>query len=594
MALITRETTPEVTRESRGGRVVALTLLGVVVLLGIGYLALAWFTSGRIPHGTSVEGIGIGGLTPAAAEQRLRDRLADRSNQPLVLTWQGRTFRIDPGAAGLAIDYEATVHAAGGGFNLDPTRLWHYFVGGGDTPAQVSVVDASLAAQLAPVAKVVDRKPVEGTITFSHGEAHPVFSQPGRALDQAATRELLVHEFLHGGRGRLPVGPAEPYVSADAVRRAMHDFAEPAMSAPVVLVVGNQPIITSPEQYSAALSMVPSGHELKPVVDGPRLLRAIRPAMTTVGDKPRDARIRLVDGRPTIVPARIGATFDVEDLAARFPTYAVKPLGERKMEVKAVVQQPRFSTADARRLGVTDVVAEASADLPAGADDTAAEMARSVSGYVVRPHQVLTVAAPDGVPDSGPAAAASSVVASTIYSAAFATGLDVVERTSLPTYRGDFALGIDARVDGDHLLRVADNTPYGVLVDVSVGSGRVTVRLWSSRYWDVTTSTSSRRDVVASPVTYDASRGCRPTTGTEGFSVTVNRVLRHDGKVADRHAFTSRYHATRTVVCGSSGGSTGGGGSGPAPGPTPTPPSGPGNGQGNGHGHGHGPPGPGH
>ena len=587
MALITRETThADVARESRGGRLVALTLLGVVVLLGLGYLALAWFTSGKIPHGTTVEGIGIGGLTPDAAEQRLRDRLADRSNRTLVLTWQGHDFRIDPGAAGLSIDYESTVQAAGGSFSLDPTRLWHFFMGGEDIPADVSVADASMAARLAPVADVVDKKPVEGRITFSHGEARPAYSQPGRALDQDAARELLVHEFLHGGRGRVPVGPAEPYITAGAVRQAMHDFAEPAMSAPVVLVVGNQPIIATPEQYSAALAMVPNGHELEPVVDGRRLLRGIRPAMTTVGDKPRDARIRLVDGRPKIVPARIGATFDVEDLAARFPAYAAKPVGERKMDVKAVVQQPGFSTADARALGVTDVVAQASADLAPGQGGTAAAMARSLSGHLLRPDEVLTVAAPEGVPDSGPAAAASSVVASTIYSAGFATGLDVVERTSLPTYRGDFALGIDARVDADHLLRLDDNTPYGVLVDVSVRSDRVTVRLWSTKSWDVTTRTGSRRHVVASPVTYDDTARCRPTTGTEGFTVTVTRILRRDGDVADRHAFTSSYHPTRTVVCRGRGGSTGGGG---APSPTPTP--GPGHGQG--HGHGHGPPGPG-
>jgi hypothetical protein len=177
------------------------------------------------------------------------------------------------------------------------------------------------------------------------------------------------------------------------------------------------------------------------------------------------------------------------------------------------------------------------------------------------------------------------VVASTLYSAAFAAGLEVDERTSLPTYRSDFALGIDARVDGGHTLRLRDNTPYGVLVDVGVGTGKVTVRLWSTRHWDVTTSTGPRRHVVPSPVRYDDTAGCRPTTGTDGFSVTVTRVLRHDGEVADRNAFTSRYHPTGTVVCHAAGQSSGDGGSSPTPTPTPT-----GDGHGHGKGRGHGPP----
>lgn len=586
MALITRETSPEATRESRGGRLVALTLAGLVVLAGLAYLALAWFASGKIPHGTTVEGVGIGGLTPDAAEQRLRDQLADRSNRTLVLTWQDRVFRVDPGAAGMAIDYAATVRSAGGTFSLDPSRIWHYFVGGDDLPAVVSVADGSLAAQLRPIADVVGRKPVEGSITFSHGEAHAVYPRPGSALDQDATREELVHLFLHGGRGPLPVGPAQPYVSVDAVRRAMRDFAEPAMQAPVVLVVGGQAIIATPPEYSAALSMVPKAHQLEPVVDGRRLLRGIRPAMTTVGDRPRNARVELVDGRPRIVPATIGATFDVQDLSSRFATYAAKPPGERKMHVRAVIQQPRFTTADAQRLGVDEVVAQATADV--GSPDVPARMVQSLSGRLLRPHQVLTVTAPAGVTD-GSAAAPSSAVASTLYTAAFATGLDVVERTALPSYRGQFALGIDARVDADHVLRLRNNTPYGVLVGLSAGrDGSVTARLWSTRYWDVTTSTSTRRDVVPSPVTYDDSRGCSPTTGSDGFRVTVDRVLRHDGSVAARKRFTSTYQATGTVVCRSSSGpKPGGGGSpGPGPAPSPSPPPGPG------HGHGHGPPGP--
>lgn len=577
MATIIRETTPVPVRQGRGGRLVALTVFGVLLLAGLGYLALAWFTSGRIPHGTSVEGIGIGGLSPAAAEQRLRDRLADRSNQALVLTWQDHTFRIDPGAAGMAIDYAATVQDAGGAFSLDPARIWRYFVGGDDLPARVSIVDASLGAQLARLAAVVDRAPVEGRITFGRGTAHPVWPRPGRALDRAAAREVLVHEFLHGGRGRVPVAPADPDVGAEAVQRAMREFALPAMKAPVVLVVGNQPVIATPREFSAALTMVPKGHELKPVVDGERLLRGIRPAMTTVGDTPRDARIRLLGGRPVLTPARIGATIDVQDLAARFPTYAARPPGHRLMHVKAVVQQPRFTTADARALGVTDVVAQASARVRAG--DGAAATARSLTGRLLRPHQTLTVSAPPGAPSPGP-----SLVASTLYTAAFAAGLEVVERTPLPSYRAAFPLGVDARVDADHSLRLRNDTPYGVLLDVSArAGGPVTVRLWSTKAWDVTTATSPRRDIVASPVSHDRSAGCRPVTGTEGFTVTVTRTLRHDGEVADRHAFTSRYHPTRTVVCHRAGSD---GGDGPVPVPTPPGDDGPG------HGHRHGPPGP--
>jgi hypothetical protein len=579
VAIITREAAPASSPEGRGGRLVSLMLLGLVVLAGVGYLALAWFTSGRIAHGTSVDGVGIGGLTAAEAEQRLRHDLAGHQDGPLLLAWHGRTFPVDPRAAGMAVDYHATLRAAGAGFSLDPGRIWQFFVGGQDIPAVVTVTGSGLQAQLDRIAAVVGRRPVDGAITFAHGRVHVAPPRPGLELDRAAARELLVHELLHGGRGQVPVGPAQPAIGAAAVEQALHDFAEPAMAAPVVLVVGGQAIIAPPQEYAAALSMVPRGHRLEPVVDGRRLLAAIRPSMTTVGHRPRDARIRLVDGRPVVQPATIAATFDVADLARRFPVYAARPPGQRRMPVKAVVRQPSFTTADAVRLGVDHVVARTGStfgDGP-GADETIGGLARSLDGRLLRPRQELTVTAPA----NGGSVTATSQLASTVYSAAFAAGLDVVERTALPNYDSDFALGVDARVDGSHALRLRNDTPYGVLVDVRVNAaapgspGSVTVRLWSTRYWDVTTSTGPEQAVVPSPVTYDGSAGCRPTTGTAGFTVTVTRLLRH-GAQRQRDSFTSSYRPTPTVRCTATAPPSGGG-TGGSPG------------HGHGHGHGHGP-----
>lgn len=581
------------TGESRGGRLVSLMLLGLVALAGLAYVGLAWFIGGKVPHGTTVEGVDIGGLTPTAAEQRLRNELADRTNRAIVLTWHDRTFRVDPGSAGLAIDYTATVQEAGGSFSFDPGRIWRYFVGGDALGAHVTIADSSMEDQVARLDTAVHQDPVEGSITFDHGEAHPVLSRTGRRLDEAATRELIVHAFLHGGSAQLPVVPDPPYVDEAAVQQAMRDFARPAMSAPVVLLVGGQQVVVAPTRYSVALSMVPDGHQLRPVVDGDRLLAAIRPAMTTVGDRPRNARIILVDGRPTVIPARIGATFDVADLAARFPTYAAKPPGQRRMPVKAVVQQPRFTTADARGLGLDQVVAQATSRFPdrAGLSDAVQGAADGLEGRVVRPGQLLTVTAPAGSATTGPTAFASSQVASTLYTAAFAAGLEVVQRTALPTYHPAFGLGIDARVDADHQLQLRDDTRFGVMVAAEVQPARprhpgsVTVTLWSTRSRDVTTRTGPREDVVPAPVRYDDSAGCRPTPGAEGFTVAVTRLLRAPGKrkVDQRQAFTSTYRPAPAVRCGGApSGSSGGTATGPG--------TGPGNGHGGGNGGGPGGP----
>ena len=84
-------------------RVIPGLLFGLVAMFGALYVAGYYVTSDRIPRGTTVDGIDIGGLTPAAAQRRLRDGLerpGRRADHASSRTVSGRASR--PSAAGLA------------------------------------------------------------------------------------------------------------------------------------------------------------------------------------------------------------------------------------------------------------------------------------------------------------------------------------------------------------------------------------------------------------------------------------------------------------------------------------------------------------
>jgi hypothetical protein len=147
-------------------RVVTLLLAGLVLLFGGLYVAGYLFTGDKVPRGTTVAGVDIGGLEPAAARTTLEEELAPRVEEPIVVAADGRRARIAPDKAGVAVDYEGSVEQAGGGRSWSPGRMWAFFTGGKDYDAVVTVDDAQLDGALERLAKRVDEPAVEGSVTF--------------------------------------------------------------------------------------------------------------------------------------------------------------------------------------------------------------------------------------------------------------------------------------------------------------------------------------------------------------------------------------------------------------------------------------------
>ena len=105
-------------REKEGGRVVLVMLLGLALLFGGAYAAAYVLAGDRVPRGTTVQGVEIGGRHPAAAVRALQAGLADRVDRPITVTVDGAAQPVSPQEAGLSVDYAATVAAAGGGQEL--------------------------------------------------------------------------------------------------------------------------------------------------------------------------------------------------------------------------------------------------------------------------------------------------------------------------------------------------------------------------------------------------------------------------------------------------------------------------------------------
>src|SRR6478735_2266843 len=131
-------------RESEGGKVVLLMLGGLLLLLAAGYAAAYFVAGDKVPRGTTIAGVEVGGMTQDQARTALEDGLADRVERPIAVVHDGQSTTIAPADAGLSVDYDASVAEAGGEESWAPDRLWTYYTGGDDLDAVVDVDEPSL------------------------------------------------------------------------------------------------------------------------------------------------------------------------------------------------------------------------------------------------------------------------------------------------------------------------------------------------------------------------------------------------------------------------------------------------------------------
>ena len=116
----------------------------------------------RIPRGTTVSGVKVGGRSPVAAAQALRDGLSTRVNSPITLVVGDRREQVLPAEMGLGVDYVASVRQAGAGTSWEPGRLWSYYTGDSSLDAVVTVSQMSMADFLTQLATDVGVAPRDG------------------------------------------------------------------------------------------------------------------------------------------------------------------------------------------------------------------------------------------------------------------------------------------------------------------------------------------------------------------------------------------------------------------------------------------------
>ncbi|HET6988708.1 MAG TPA: VanW family protein, partial [Kribbella sp.] len=342
--------------------IIAAAALGVLV---VGYGAAFAYAGSKIPGDTTVLGIPVGGLSQHDAKARLEAGLKDRVAQPIALKAGESKFQVNPADAGLSVDLDATVAAAGAGRSLAPGRIWHGLTGGDAIEPVVTKDDAKLKSAVEKLATQVNRPATEGTITFDGTK--PVTHAPadGLQLDNAKAEDVVVAAYPSDGAPKaLPVGVSKPKAGSDAIDKALKDYAEPAMSGPVRLAVGSKSVELLPAELAPALTLTAKDGDFTPALNAKKLEPLFQKRFKSLETLPKDATVQIVGSGPQVVPAVDGMVVDRTKVVPVILAILPKPTGERRAAVGLVPTAAKVTTEQVTALGITEKMGDFTTNFP--------------------------------------------------------------------------------------------------------------------------------------------------------------------------------------------------------------------------------------
>ena len=572
----------ESSNTARGGRKAAWWLAGLLVVLACLYVAGWYFTNSRVPAGTTVEDVEIGGMTAERARDEIDSANLTRDYDDIRLTYGEESFRIKAAEIDLAVDAAQTVTEAGAGRSWNPVHIVATLAGrrGSKIEPVFTWNQDALDSAVGDIAGQVESEAAEPSVSFSdQGEANVTAPRVGAEIDEAATISAVVDVLSSPQPVQEPVQvvatETEPDVPADELDAALAEFDASAMRPLTVRLPGRTETLPVSDFASAVTLEVQNG-ELVPLVDPAELSTSVAELVKRVDVAPVDAQVKLKGGKPVVIPAAPGVRLDVEELAPAIAAALTETGDDRVVRVGSGTSRAAFTTKEARDLGIKEVVSSFVTYFPYAEyrNINQARAAELISGTVLEPGELFSFNDTVGERTrangfvvgfiiSGGAFAEDlgggvSQVVTTTYNAAFFAGLEDIEHKPHSFYIDRYPEGREATVAWPTVdLKFRNDTPHGVLIEAWVvpsrpsKEGEMHVRMWSTKYWDIQSRASDRYGLTSPATRYDPTEGCVATTGYGGFRVDVYRYFRKPGskEIEKRETDKVLYTPADTVIC---------------------------------------------
>ena len=544
-------------------------LLGVVGLLSLLYVADVAIASGKVPRGTRVAGVEIGGKSRAEAVRLINARVPAPKTITVTAPDGAKPLALDAAKVGLRVDPERTLDLARNE-GLNPFSRVRAMFATNDVEPAASVDDAKLRAAVRAWARTVDRGKREGSIRFDGITPVGVPPRPGLVVDVERTAAAVVDAFPAESAAEAVVAVDETLTTPEDVESALNDLARPAVSAPVTLTASGQSVTVTREHIASFLRIAPdSNGTITARLDREKFDEVLAPVLRPVEQPAKDAPVSIDEatGKLTIGQSRNGTKVDRDALADAFLP-VVTQSAPRTVTLVVESSEPRLSTAKAKTLGIKEKVGEFTTYHPCCRPRVRniQIMADIVEGAVVLPGETFSLNGYVGPRDSARGFVPAPMIlngkfvdsvgggvsqfATTMFNAVFFGGFEDVHHKPHSYYISRYPPGREATVSSPTPdLKWRNDSPYGVLITTSYTAKSITVTFWSTKRWDVESITGERYRYRSFRTEYDYSPTCHSTSGVPGFDIVVWRVFKKDGKEVRRERFHTRYLPEPRFIC---------------------------------------------
>lgn len=552
--------------------------IGLVAVVGGGYVASYFIAGNQLPAHASVDGVDIGGMSPQEARHTIEKKLAAKAKTPITLVSGSMSVTMKPAAAGLGVDYQETIKEAGGGFSWNPVDIIANFSGGSEVSLVRTVDEAKLKAAVIAKKDTFTTEAVDATLAFKSGQVARTDGENATVLDVDAAVKAAADGWRAGKKSvQAPLTEQEPAVTTAMVDEAVKSFADPLVSGPVTLTVGDEEMQISAGSLAEAASFTAKDGKLVGSLDDDLLFKDTeqeRKSLKLTGAK--DASFKMSGGKVVVVPAQEGVGVDQESFNAAVNKAAVATGDGRTVEVTATTEKPQYTTEQAQSV-VKDfeVIGEFTTYYPHAdyRNTNLGRAAKSINGTVLMPGDIFSLNKTLGprttargyvdgyVIDGGVLKKESgggiSQSSTTTFNAAFFAGYKDVEHKPHSLYFDRYPAGREATIYyGSFDMRFQNDSEYPSLVQGYVNrstpshGGSITIKIWSKRTWDKVESTALKKSNFTTGRTItDKSKTCQPQAPIQGFTVNYSRLFYKDGKVVKREPFSWTYSPGNRIVC---------------------------------------------
>jgi vancomycin resistance protein YoaR len=548
---------------------VVLCLAGVIVVVAAVLGGIALSERKTIPVGTTIAGVDVGGMTrdeAAAAVLPVAQRRVGRSIRLIgprgVEPVTGRDLGARP-LLGPALD---TALAAG-----PAERLLRHAGLGSAEPIDVTYRLGPVRA--AALANRLDERfgeqPQDADLAIDPKTASITISKPaqGTLVDRAALRRGL--RTLPEELG-VPLQPRAPSVGVEQARVAERVVTR-LLDGPREVRFRDATAVLPVATLASLLTTKPLAGTLRVGLDVERLRKELLPKLGRFEREPVDARF-IVDGNRVRVAADTpGRRLDADRIALSLVTN----LPTRAHLARFLTSQPKLTTEKAKKLRITELVSEFTTNYPCCAPRVTniKRAATLLDGTIILPGKEFSlngalgkrtvakgfVSAPQIFNGRFEDAVGGGIsqVATTLFNAAFFSGIKLVAHQAHQFYISRYPMGREATVSwGGPELIFRNDWPAAILMKLDAGDSGITVRFYSTKLGRrVTTTTGEPYDLttpksvtVTNSELPPRSRQVVQEAGDGGFTIDYTRQVFREGKKIRNERYTVEYDAEDEIV----------------------------------------------